>query len=140
VRPAEGRPEHLHFSLSMSDLNDPRVFYAAERTLLAWGRTSLGLMAFGFVIERVGILTGFLERKEGIPTHTRASFWIGIIFVLLGSVTAANAALQFRQVLKTLKPVEKPEGYKVNFGVFTDVTIAALGLVLIAYLLLGPKY
>ena len=35
----------------MSDLNDPRVFFAAERTLLAWTRTSLTLMAFGFVIE-----------------------------------------------------------------------------------------
>jgi len=31
----------------MSDLNDPRVFFAAERTLMAWNRTGLTLMAFG---------------------------------------------------------------------------------------------
>ncbi|WP_229635499.1 YidH family protein [Pseudomonas syringae] len=40
----------------MSDLNDPRVFFAAERTFLAWNRTSLSLMAFGFVVERSGLL------------------------------------------------------------------------------------
>ncbi|WP_367256538.1 DUF202 domain-containing protein [Pseudomonas sp. stari2] len=32
------------------------MFFAAERTLLAWNRTSLSLMAFGFVIERSGLL------------------------------------------------------------------------------------
>jgi len=37
---------------NMSNLNDPRVLFAAERTLFAWNRTSLSLMAFGFVIER----------------------------------------------------------------------------------------
>ena len=39
----------------MSELNDPRVLFAAERTLLAWNRTSISIMAFGFVIERFGL-------------------------------------------------------------------------------------
>ena len=41
----------------MSDLNDPRVLFAAERTLLAWNRTAAGLMAFGFLVDRAGELS-----------------------------------------------------------------------------------
>jgi putative membrane protein len=49
----------------MSDLNDPRVFFAAERTLMAWNRTGLTLMAFGFVLERFGLLLHMLRRAPG---------------------------------------------------------------------------
>ncbi len=33
---------------SMSDLKDPRVLFAAERTLLAWNRTNIGLNALSY--------------------------------------------------------------------------------------------
>ncbi len=49
----------------MSDLSDPRVLFAAERTLLAWSRTSLTLMAFGFVIERFGLFVHMLSPQAG---------------------------------------------------------------------------
>lgn len=118
----------------MSDLNDPRVFFAAERTLLAWSRTSLTLMAFGFVIERFGLFIRLLLPRAVGGLEKGVSFWIGIAFVLLGAGASVFANLQFRKVLKTLRPVEIPDRYNVNGGVVTNYIVAALGVALTAYL------
>lgn len=40
-------------------MSDPRVFFAAERTLLAWIRTGLTVMAFGFLVARFGLFPEF---------------------------------------------------------------------------------
>jgi len=80
--------------LPMSDLNDPRVFFAAERTLLAWNRTSLTLMAFGFVIERFGLFLRLLMPQRGDPFQQGVSYWIGIAFILLGALSSASAIVQ----------------------------------------------
>jgi len=114
----------------LSDLNDPRVFFAAERTLLAWNRTSLSLMAFGFVIEQFGLFVFILLPKNNISPQRGLSFWIGLIFVLLGAFTAAYSTVQYRRVLRTLKPVEIPIGYRTDPAVISNLIIALLGVVL----------
>lgn len=121
----------------MSDLNDPRVFFAAERTLLAWNRTSLALMAFGFVIERFGLFVSILAPSHIQPLQRGLSFWTGIAFVLLGAAVAAYSTWQYRKVLLTLKPIEIPEGYRTNPGVITNLLVALLGIVLTAYFFQG---
>ncbi len=121
----------------MSDLNDPRVFFAAERTLLAWSRTSLTLTAFGFVIERFGLFVSVLLPNHGHGVQRGFSFWVGFAFVLLGAGVAAYSTLQFRQVLKTLKPVEIPDGYRSTTGVWINLAIALLGVAILIYLFSG---
>lgn len=121
----------------MSELNDPRVFFAAERTLLAWNRTSLTLMAFGFVIERFGLFMHLLLAKQGMPVERGTSFWVGIAFVLLGAYSAGAATVQYRKVIKTLKPIEIPDGYSVNGGVMVNLLVAFLGVALVTYLFIA---
>jgi putative membrane protein len=121
----------------MSDLNDPRVFFAAERTLLAWNRTSLALMAFGFVIERFGVFISIFLPQHTAPLQRGISFWTGLAFVLLGAWVAAYSTVQYRRVLKTLKPIEIPEGYRVNPGIITNLAVASLGIVLTVYFFMG---
>jgi putative membrane protein len=121
----------------MSDLNDPRVFFAAERTLLAWNRTSLALMAFGFVIERFGLFVSLLLPQHALPLQRGTSFWTGLAFVLLGAAVAAYSTVQYRRVLKTLKPIEIPEDYQTSPGIITNLAVALLGIVLTFYFFQG---
>ena len=118
----------------MSELNDPRVFFAAERTLLAWNRTSLGLMAFGFVIERFGLFLRLIMPTRDMQSGSGVSFWVGVAFLLLGAWTSFASILQYRKVLRTLKPVEIPDGYNTQAGVLLNAFVAVLGVALCVYL------
>lgn len=123
----------------MSDLNDPRVFFAAERTLLAWNRTSLTLMAFGFVVERFGLFLHMLAPKEPQTLERGVSFWVGMGFILLASAVAIGAVFQYQRVLRTLKPIEIPDGYWTGMAAITTLLLAGLGIALSAYLFTGLK-
>lgn len=123
----------------MSDLNDPRVFFAAERTLLAWNRTALALMAFGFAIERFGLFLKMLMPPPNPPPDTWMSFWIGTGLVALGSLAAVLATIQYRKVLKLLRPIEIPSRYWANLPTFITLAVAALGAALVVHLVMTPR-
>ena len=115
----------------MSDLNDPRVLFAAERTLLAWNRTASGLMAFGFFVDRASLMTGSATADRAFAA------WIGIAFLLLGALLNVLSVVQYRRSIASLRPVEIPPRYWLNLSVLTSLTVALLGLLLAFYVLRG---
>jgi putative membrane protein len=88
---------------------------------MAWTRTALALMAFGFVIERFGLFLHMFVVTQAGPPRRDASFWVGVSFIVLGAIVALVSVLQYRNILKTLKPVEIPDAYWVNIGVYTNL-------------------
>lgn len=124
----------------MSALQDPRVFFAAERTLLAWTRTSLTLMAFGFVVERFGLFLFTLFPHQSESLQRGLSFWIGLSFIMLGAFVSIVGAVQYRRVLRTLQPEEIPAGYLIFVAPWANLVVAALGVALSAYLFRGSLF
>jgi len=94
-------------------------------------------MAFGFVIERFGLFVYMFMPKEGQVLQRDISFWAGLAFILFGAIVALLAAVQYRRVLRTLKPVEIPEGYWVNIGVLTNLALAIFGVAISVYFFSG---
>ncbi len=122
----------------MSAASDPRVFFAAVRTLLAWQRCSLALMAFGFVIERFSLFLTLLrvEAAGGAAPHLY-SLLVGVVLILLGSAVAIASSVAFRRFVLELPPQDVPAGSWAWLGPAINVTVASIGVVLAGYLVLS---
>ena len=122
------------------EITDPRVLFAAERTLLAWNRTSLSFMAFGFVIERSAFLVHSALLQAAAPTISRGfPFWFGIAFIALGIAVAAASLIQYRRIFCSLKKAKVCKELSLNTALVANAAAVLFGFVLILYLFLSTQ-
>ncbi len=119
-----------------------RVHMANERTFLAWIRTSIGIMAFGFVVERFAIFlkqVSFLIGKEGlvegrIPVASQGySAVLGIFLVALGALMGLLAFVRYKKVEKQID--EDTYSPSLLLDILLTISILAVGLFLVIFLL-----
>jgi putative membrane protein len=113
------------------------VFFAAVRTLLAWQRCSLALMAFGFVIERFSLFLTLLRLQTENSAHHAFSLVVGVVLILLGAAVALASRMTFRRFVRELPQQDVPPGSWASLGSTVNAIVAAIGILLAGYLVLA---
>lgn len=109
---------------------------ANERTFLAWIRTSIGIMAFGFVVVKFSLFVkqiSLLLGKETIIQSKGYSAIVGILLVAVGAITSLLSYIRFKETEKQLK-----SGFYIHSSLLITVLISFIFLVsifLITYLI-----
>jgi uncharacterized protein (DUF302 family)/uncharacterized membrane protein YidH (DUF202 family) len=116
--------------------HDPRVYLAAERTFLAWIRTALALMAFGFVVARFGLFLRELEATRGaMPAEvTSLSIPVGIALVVIGVVVITAASVLHVRYIGDLNRGTLTVGQPSRLALGLAMLLAAVGLAIAFYL------
>ncbi|MCT0224507.1 YidH family protein [Synechococcus sp. CS-1328] len=119
-----------------NELAKERNRAAAERTLMAWIRTCLSLISFGFGLDKIiGAIQA--SRLEG-SAHTQLSVrLISIGFVLTGILAMAAATRQHRKVLRRLKQDDFVYIDEASVSMATALALTLIGLVALVLLIAG---
>jgi putative membrane protein len=112
----------------------PSDHLANERTFLAWIRTSISIIVFGFVVAKFGItLREFLRISGNAARESGTSLMIGLGFMVMGILMALAAGFRYRTTMRRLESGDfKPAGTIVTVWA---VIAALFGAILAVYLI-----
>jgi putative membrane protein len=107
---------------------------ANERTFLAWVRTSISVIVFGFVVAKFGITLRQFFRFENLEPHeTGISLDLGVSFMVVGILMAIVAIWRYQSTRVQIEQADFRPANKIIYVV--GAVTAGLGAMLIYYLL-----
>jgi putative membrane protein len=104
--------------------NEMRDHLANVRTFLAWVRTAITIMAFGFVVAKFGLLLRELPGQHAHPAELHLATVIGSVLVILGALFLAMATVDFLVVKRQI------EAQKIAFSVAIHLLLAGILIVI----------
>jgi putative membrane protein len=119
-------------------VDDPRIYLAAERTFLAWIRTSVSLMGFGFLIARFALFLRGYGLDQGLDRHNwqGISNWLGFGMVCVGVVVCVLAAARHRIYIQALERGVGNPPLNVRTSLLVAAVLAIVGLALAIHLVM----
>ncbi|MHB8076075.1 DUF202 domain-containing protein [Desulfosporosinus fructosivorans] len=121
-------------------VGDRRVHMANERTFLAWVRTSIGIMAFGFVLERFALfikqmsyILGESSMGKALQPSDGSSSIAGIFLVGLGALLCPLAFIRYKKVERQIDDDTYLPSPVLNM--LLTLSILAVGIYLVFHLL-----
>jgi putative membrane protein len=113
---------------------------ANERTFLAWVRTSIAIMAFGFLVEKFDLFLEFASKSLAARMPSAGGQLVGniagLLLIVLGGATMILAIIRFRQTALDIDS----KGTRPGSGDRMDVILAALLVILGAALFVYLSY
>lgn len=111
-------------------------YLALERTFLAWIRTGLALMGFGFVVARFGLFLQMIQVPSvNVPHKTLGlSLWFGTALIVAGVGALAFSAWRYMRLVKDFSRGEETFREPVSSAVTIAIVLAIIGAAMAIYL------
>jgi putative membrane protein len=115
----------------------PSDYLAAERTFLAWIRTGLALMGFGFVVARFGLFLRVLQAGQANPPAQGygISVWFGTTLILVGVIVNILSARHHVRLVQDLNQGGSAFHRPSSLAIIVAVILAVIGLAMAIYLI-----
>ena len=112
---------------------DVREYLAAERTFLAYIRTSLALMGFGFVVARLPAIGAGGQAAADALLPLAA----GTVLVLIGAAVNIVAIFEYRTLVRKLNAIHQANWRLARTPVVMAILLGICGAVICVYLAMG---
>jgi uncharacterized membrane protein YidH (DUF202 family) len=122
-------------------LGNLQVHMANERTFLAWIRTSIGIMAFGFVVEKFALFIDKISYFLGkghiseVTPHSSLGYSsiFGIILVAMGALMGLLSYARYKKVEREID--EDTYQPSLLLDILVTMGMLSIGIFLVIYMI-----